>query len=468
MNWRRAASPVWVRLTALSVAVLGLALATSVLIAWRLAAVQGGDELDAQLQRERDLFAATAPTLLTGVTAADSDGLARRFEGYLFTAPGTDRHLTAISVDGSATLRTAAGPAAVLALLDEGALPEGTPGRLRTVATGQGRLRILAAPIEVQGQRVGTLTVYGYLGAVDAQAALVARVGTLAAVGAGLAGAVTLALAFRSATAPLRSLHEVADLAGVADLTVRVPEPDGRVDEVADLARAFNRMLGRLEGEVGARTALFAAVSHELRTPVAVARGHVELLESGSAKDREASLRLVREELGRLSRLLDDLFLLAARDGGALIAVRPVQREWLADQLALRLAGLGLTDVPVEIDADCDPGGRVLIDPDRVVQAVINLAVNARVHTPPGTRATVVVGGVEDGLSVTVTDHGPGIAPELRERVLEPFVGRGGRGSTGLGLAVVKAVADAHGGTLDLDTGPGGTEVRMSLPGRPS
>jgi signal transduction histidine kinase len=301
---------------------------------------------------------------------------------------------------------------------------------------------------------------------VERDAATVARVGTLAAAGVGLLGVLVLAVALRAATAPLRSLRTAADRAAVADLGRRVPDPGSRQDDVADLSRAFNRMLGRLEREVEARGALFASVSHELRTPVAVARGHLELVESGTAKDPQASLRLVHAELGRLSRLLDDLLLLAAARGdGSWLARREVSRSWLADEVAVRLDGLGLGDVPVTVEPGADAAGTVPVDPDRVIQAAVNLAVNVRRHTPPGTPAEVLVGGTGPDLAVTVRDEGPGIPEDLRDRVLEPFVGRGGRGSTGLGLAVVAAVAEAHGGRVDVDTGPRGTVVRVVVPG---
>ena len=104
------------------------------------------------------------------------------------------------------------------------------------------------------------------------------------------------------------------------------------------------------------------------------------------------------------------------------------------------------------------------VDLDRVLQAVLNLVVNARRHTPAGTHVTVRVGAVRIArgavLDVRVADDGPGIPDALRARVFEPFA-RGGRGSTGLGLSVVRAVAAAHGGGVDLGSGPAGTTVRV-------
>ncbi|MGF1646358.1 MAG: ATP-binding protein [Kineosporiaceae bacterium] len=458
-------SSTWIRVTALAAAVLAAALASTVLVAWRLATVQGQEDLDDVLLRERDVLAATAPGLLDGVSPTARDEIVERLSSYLGTQPGSDRHLSVITVAGAAPLVTG-GPAPVATLLRRGDLPVGTPGRVVTLDTAEGPLRVLTVPIEVRGTVVGQLAVYGWLGGVERDAATVARVGTLAAAGVAVLGTLVLAVALRAATAPLRSLRSAADRAGVADLGFRIPDPEARQDDVADLSRAFNRMLQRLEREVEARGALFASVSHELRTPVAVARGHLELVSSGTARDPAASLRLVHAELGRLSRLLDDLLLLAAARGdGSWLAPRRVTRGWLADEVAVRLDGLRMGDLPVTVAPGAEAAGTVLVDPDRMIQAAVNLAVNVRRHTPAGTPAEVLVGGAGPALTVTVRDEGPGIPEELRERILDPFVGRGGRGSTGLGLAVVKAVAEAHGGGVDLATGPGGTVVAVAVPG---
>ncbi len=453
----------WVRFAALSAVVLAVVLATTVVLAWQLVRLQGRAAVDDRLERERQVFAARAPGLLAGDgSAAD---LERRLRAYLATQPGSAVHLTAIRVDGGPLLTTATGPAPVVSLRDRGLLPTGVPGRVVTRRTPVGTVRVLSAPVSVDGRRVAVLEVHGWLDAVDADAAALARRVASAAGLAGALGCVALAVLMRRATRPLRALHAAAEGSGIADLTARVPDPGDRADEVADLARAFNAMLDRLSGEVSARAALFASVSHELRTPVAVARGHLELLEAGVASDRDASLRLVGAELARLSRLLDDLLLLAAADGDAFLVPTDVTMARVVEEVRLRLVGLDLDDVSVVRDvttsAPVEPL-TVRVDLDRVLQAVLNLVVNARRHTPPGTRVEVRLRSVGGVLEAAVTDDGPGIPQPLRDRVFEPFA-RGGQGSTGLGLAVVRAVVDAHGGDVDLETGVGGTTVRLTF-----
>ncbi|WP_088288122.1 HAMP domain-containing sensor histidine kinase [Kineosporia sp. A_224] len=451
----------WVRFTVVAAVVLALALAATVALAWELARLQGRAAVDERLDREREVFAVRAAALLVGSTGPAD--LKRRFEGYLATQPGSALHMTVIRVDGGPVLTTATGPAPVAVLRDGDRLPAGVPGRVVTRATSEGDVRVLATPVTVDGRRVAVLEVDGWLGGVDHDATTLAGRVALAATLAGVLGVVVLALALRTATRPLRALHAAAERAGIGDLAVRVPDPGGRPDEVGDLARAFNGMLERISAEVAARTALFAAVSHELRTPVAVARGHLELLETGIAADPDASLRLVGAELVRLSRLLDDLLLLAAADGDTFLVPTDVTVDRVVEEVRLRLVGLDLGDVAVEA---VGPAGAttVRVDLDRVLQAVLNLVVNARRHTPAGTRVEVRVGVVDGALDVGVADDGPGIPEALRARVFEPFA-RGGRGSTGLGLAVVRAVATAHGGGVDLDSGPAGTTVRLRFGG---
>lgn len=455
----------WVRFTVVAAVVLAFALAATVVLAWQLARLQGRAAVDERLDREREVFAVRAAALLVGSTGPAD--LERRFQGYLATQPGSALHMTVIRVNGGPVLTTATGPAPVVALRDGDRLPAGVPGRLVTRATPEGDVRVLATPVTVDGRRVAVLEVDGWLGGVDHDATTLAGRVALAATFAGVLGVVVLALALRRATRPLRALHAAAERAGIGDLAVRVPDPGGRPDEVGDLARAFNGMLERISAEVEARTALFAAVSHELRTPVAVARGHLELLETGIAADPEASLRLVGAELVRLSRLLDDLLLLAAADGDTFLVPTDVTVDRVVEEVRLRLVGLDLGDVAVEA---VDTTGRtegagattVRVDLDRVLQAVLNLVVNARRHTPAGTRVEVRVGVVGGVLDVSVADDGPGIPEALRARVFEPFA-RGGRGSTGLGLAVVRAVVEAHGGHVELTTGATGTTIRLTF-----
>lgn len=232
------------------------------------------------------------------------------------------------------------------------------------------------------------------------------------------------------------------------------------------MAREFNRMLERIGHDERRRSQLLSAISHELRTPLAVARGHLELLEMLGPDSRQTvvdTAGVAREELDRLGRIVDDLTAINRGDTAAETAREPVFAPDVLEALQMRTAGLDLQGVTIE------PAPPVVLigDEDRMTQALLNLVVNAHAHTPPGT--PIRVDAVEEGdhLAFRVIDQGPGIDPALLPTVFDPFVTtktEGAGRTSGLGLAVVKAVTEAQGGTVELSSGPRGTAVQLSFP----
>ncbi|MFN6119229.1 MAG: sensor histidine kinase, partial [Actinomycetes bacterium] len=231
---------------------------------------------------------------------------------------------------------------------------------------------------------------------------------------------------------------------------------------------------------------------HELRTPLAVARAKVELAErahvdarpagtsavgpadqvSAPEDDVRASLAVARGELERMSRLVGDLLALGRSGHHGFLHRRDVDLRDLVRDLEVRIDGLGWDTVTVA------PAPPVFVDVDaeRLLQAMSNCVQNAIVHNPPGTTVDVRVSVVSDRLVIRVVDDGAGIPPADRERVLEPFVHLGpgaGQTSTGLGLAVVTAIAAAHGGEVrilgaveDVEGSVDGSEDGWSRPTR--
>lgn len=207
-----------------------------------------------------------------------------------------------------------------------------------------------------------------------------------------------------------------------------------------------------------------------LRTPLAAIRGYAELARRGREgvpPDVAHALRRVESESARMTSLVDDLLLLARLDSGRPLAVGPVELPALVvDAVSdARVAGpehrwqLDLPDALI----------RVTGDPARLHQVLANLLANARVHTPPGTTVTTALRVAGDAAVLSVSDDGPGVPAELRDRVFERFSrGDGSRsrahGSTGLGLAIVAAVVEAHGGTVGMDSRPGRTVFTVRLP----
>jgi signal transduction histidine kinase len=242
-----------------------------------------------------------------------------------------------------------------------------------------------------------------------------------------------------------------------------MPEPERR-DEIGVLAHEFNRMLDRIAAGEEERRRLLAAVSHELRTPLAVAQGHLEMFESAPPGDDAARAELaavLRDELGRLARVVGDLTTVASGDGGYEVDAGPVFVPDVLDDLRARLPGLGLDHVTV---AASPAPVVVAADQDRLAQSLLNLVVNADLHTPDGTAVTITAEVDGADVALAVRDDGPGLDPAVRDRAFEPFASTrstGPRRSSGLGLAVVKALTEAQGGTVELVTGPTGTTVTL-------
>ncbi|MGF1646120.1 MAG: ATP-binding protein [Kineosporiaceae bacterium] len=271
--------------------------------------------------------------------------------------------------------------------------------------------------------------------------------------------------------APLGKLRAAVGRVGGDDLTRRVPAPGTR-DEVGDVSRAVNSMLDRLESTFAAQRRFLDDVGHELRTPVTVVRGHLDLVDCADAPDVRATRDLVLDELGRMSRLIDDLLTLARTEQPEFVVVAAVDLEALLDEVLVKMSGIADRSWCLESEVR----GEVLLDRDRITQALLELASNAVRHTRDGDvvalGASRVGAGAGDRLLLWVRDTGPGVAPEDASRVFERF-GRGagespGSGS-GLGLAIVSAVAEGHGGAVRLDhrRGDGATFV-FDLPWRPA
>ncbi|WP_222721307.1 sensor histidine kinase, partial [Actinomadura sp. HBU206391] len=300
-----------------------------------------------------------------------------------------------------------------------------------------------------------------------------------ALVATGIAGALWVRISLRPLQQVTARAAEVAGLP-LASGEVAMPGPLSDTDpgtEVGQVGTALNHMLGHVEDALTRRQASeerlrhFAAdASHELRTPVANIRGHAELaLRHHGPVPAEVrhALERINGESQRMTRLVDDLLLLARLDAGRPLEHEPVDLTLLILNATddARAAGPGhhwLLDLPEEPVT-------VTGDAHRLQQAIGNLLANARTHTPPGTNVTITLTTGQTGVSVDVSDNGPGIPEELQPEVFGRFVRADHArsrttGSTGLGLAIVHAVITAHGGTATVTSGPGYTTFRLTLP----
>ena len=294
-----------------------------------------------------------------------------------------------------------------------------------------------------------------------------------------LAGAITLAivllvsyLAAARVTAPLRRLAGVAARVDAGDLEPRMPKTSHTGGEVAALAETFNRMLDRLAHAFAAQREFVADASHELRTPLTVIRGQLEVLaaqENPPAEEIRRVERLVQAEISRMSRLVEDLLVLAQADRSDFLRIEPIDLQSFVTEL---WDGLSLT-ADRRFELGPVPEGRLRADPDRLAQALRNLAGNAVEHTDPeiGLVRLEVEALVGGRIRFAVVDDGPGIPESQRLRVFERFhrldAGRPGSSKgAGLGLSIVEAIATAHGGEVRAaEPASGqGARVELSLP----
>ena len=260
----------------------------------------------------------------------------------------------------------------------------------------------------------------------------------------------------------LRAVQDATERLGQGDLRARAPEHGG--DEVAAVASSFNRMAAELGARAEAlhasdraRRQLLADVSHELNTPLTAMRGYLETLAmpdlAVDAKTRDRYLGIVMEETHRLERIVGDLLDLARLEGGGTAMRRAVAEvAGLFERVAKRHER-DLRARDIRLIQTVGPGAeRVAGDPDRLEQAIQNLAANALRHTPDGGTIRLSAEASGAGLRLSVGDTGPGIAPEHLPQLFDRFykvdIARKSSGGSGLGLSIVKAIVERHGGTI--------------------
>jgi two-component system OmpR family sensor kinase len=294
-----------------------------------------------------------------------------------------------------------------------------------------------------------------------------------------IAGALALALALlasyvagASVSLPLRRMARIAARVDDGDLHPRMEVPASASSEVRILAESFNHMLDRLADAFAAQRGFIADASHELRTPLTVIAGQLEVLaaqEHPMPEEVQRVQRMVSAEVARTSRLVDDMLLLARSEQRDFVHLQEVDLAPFIEDLWLAIE---VTETR-RFELGQLPEGSLTADPDRLAQALRNLIRNAIEHTnaPDGLVRLEVDARRGGAVWFTVIDDGPGIDPAQRERVFERFhrtdVGRARvSGGAGLGLPIVRAIAEAHGGTVAiLHRREHGAAVRIELPG---
>ncbi|WP_407571817.1 ATP-binding protein [Deinococcus altitudinis] len=322
----------------------------------------------------------------------------------------------------------------------------------------------------------GVIGLAGNLGGVTAFILQLCRINLTIAAAlvffASLVGAVLL----RAGLRPLRAISEQARELSAARLHQRLAVPKSR-DDLRTLALSLNSMLDRLDSSFSAlraeesRTRAFAAdASHELRTPLTAVSGYLEVLVRApdDAQTRLSLLLSARREAERANRLVEDLLTLTRLDSGEALRPEPLEvREWLG-RFVDRVRPL-ITQHTVVVEVQGLSQVWIHADPLRLEQALWNLLRNAARHAPAETTVVVRAEQALDTVHFTVEDEGPGFTPEGLTRGFERFY-RAQKDSSGagLGLAIVRSIAEAHGGLAQLgNRSLGGAFVRFSAPGHP-
>jgi signal transduction histidine kinase len=327
-------------------------------------------------------------------------------------------------------------------------------------------VRILARPATSQGRTLVVVTGASLADRNDTLSALSKSFligGPIAVLLASGIGYVLATIGFR----PVEAIRQRAKRISLSRQGERLPLPEAH-DEIRRLGETLNEMLARLENSFERERQFVADASHELRTPLAVVKAELEAaMRAGGDEGRvRESLVAALEETDHLAQLAEDLLLLARSADGQL-PVRPeaVELRELLERTRQRFAdraGEQGRRIEVEVEGDL----QVTIDPLRSRQALGNLVDNALRYGAGEIRLAAASGG--DAIEIDVSDEGPGFPPDLAPHAFERFSRGNGartRGGTGIGLAIVRAIAEAHGGTAEIvDTSPNGATVRLRVP----
>jgi heavy metal sensor kinase len=333
-------------------------------------------------------------------------------------------------------------------------------------------LRILTAPLEINGQIVGVLQVGASLYHLYLTMRSMLTLLMVGVLGTMLVGGIGIWFLARRALRPLENIASTAEYIGSSqDLSQRL-QIRGPNDEVGRLSRAFNAMIGRLDAAFAAQKQFIADSSHELRTPLTVIRGNLDIMKrDDSVESRRESLAAMDQESARMGKIVEDLMLLAQIDGAHTPRCDRVPLDEVVLQVynQSRVLAADKQVVLGHVDAVT-----VLADHDRLVQMLLNLVDNAIKYTPAGGVITIECRApsmqTAGFATLSVRDTGIGIAPEHLPHIFDRFyrvdkARSRAQGGTGLGLAIVQSIAEAYGGRVTVESTLGqGSTFTVILP----
>jgi signal transduction histidine kinase len=270
-------------------------------------------------------------------------------------------------------------------------------------------------------------------------------------------------LVARRLSGPIRDVEQATRRIAAGDLDVRLGGYPP--DEIGRLAQSVNHMAGRLQHLEAARAQFISEVSHDLRTPLTAIKGLLVNLIDAAGPDERPPLEMVERETDRLIRLVNQLLDFSRWRGGRLeLSRRPLDLGAVASA-AVALSEGRACHRGVALSADIPPSlPEVVADPDRLQRVILNLLDNAIKFTPGGGRVALAVAQRDEEIEVSVRDTGRGMSEEEQERAFEPYY-RGEGGGAGLGLTIARAIVEAHGGRMGIESSSDqGSRVWFTLP----
>jgi len=329
------------------------------------------------------------------------------------------------------------------------------------------------SPIEVNGERVGTL-VMGQIppGKNPREREFLQRTNMMlvfSAFGASIVALLIGIVLSRSFTHPIRELTEATHAVASGNFGQQVSVRSK--DELGELATSFNKMSADLARSTEARKQMTADIAHELRTPLSLIIGHADAVHDGVLPPTKDNFEIIREEALRLEHLVDDLRTLSLADTGELrVHLQAVSPQKLLNDLQAAYQHIA-TRKSMKIQVETPPELPMLnIDPGRMTQVLTNILDNALQHAPEGGVIKLSARRVEDSVELSIKDSGPGIEGENVDRIFSRFYrADDGRsrddGGSGLGLAIAKSIVEAHNGRIRAESEPGhGLTVSIQIP----
>lgn len=458
-RWRQAVSSLRTRVLLWYVLLLAVALVLAILVVRQLLYLKAEERIEQGLTQEVEEMRRLARGNDPETGRPFGGNVERIFDVYRSRNVPFEHEVVLTFVDGE--LYGSTRPPLVFDEATVARWSQVTTGTRGQVATADGQVDYLAIPLTADGTRAGVWVAAIFSDFERAEISGVIRILTLVAFVTVVFASVLAWAAAGRALEPVRLVIDTARRISDDNLAARIPVK-GR-DEISQLAATFNNMLDRLEAAFASQRHFIDDAGHELRTPITIIRGHLELL-GDDPQERRDTIRLVIDELDRMHRIVNDLLLLAKAKQPDFLRLDVADLGVLTNEIYAKAAALAARDWRLESRGT----GTVVVDEQRLTQAMLQLADNATRHTEDGDAITI--GSCLDGhvAHLWVHDTGTGIPAEEQDRIFDRFARAGGprrSEGAGLGLAIVRAIAEAHDGTVSVrSNASAGTTFTLALP----